>query len=80
MGQLTPIAVEQVGGNWFRASTDWKYNLDLSAKYYKWCLAQGKSTKNALIAYNAGLGVLQRYLRGGSLPSETRNYVRIIHG
>lgn len=77
LGQLMDGAVTHLGGDTERAKTDWRYNLQLSARYLRWCLRQTGDTNTALMAYNWGIGNVRKWQRGEATPpSETVNYVK----
>ena len=74
-------------------SVDQLYEPDVSIDFGAWYLAQQlrsfgriddpdwhQSVKNAAVAYNGGPGNAQRYVKGSSVPAETRRYVEWVGG
>lgn len=75
LAQLMPGTAARLGVD----PADPLQNLEGGARYLRMMYNTFGSWRLALAAYNAGPGAVQKY--GGVPPySETRNYVRIIHG
>ena len=63
--QLTPIACKQIGVDFEKVKTDANLNIKTGVAYLKWCLKNTNNEKEALVAYNAGIGNLRKAKKSG---------------
>lgn len=70
----------QTAQGWNVDPTDPKASLQAAARAMSQYKQQFGSWAAALVAYNAGPGAAQTYLRTGALPAETRRYLAVVLG